>query len=167
MSEDRQKNVINESTPLIKSAPLMKYQPYSKTKPFFRIKEFLTHTDLKMDYEIDDQLMIFRLHGSIWPRVLPWCIFNTFMAFLIRYFHHYAKDTIDFSFESSGLTFMGVLVSFLVISRSKKAYYGWINSKNSVRDLNQNFRELSQLMASFTRHDSSSNAAKWRFEVSF
>lgn len=165
MSKDKSRNAkyTNESTPLVTHSP--RHPPLLRSKPFLKIKDFLTHTDFKMDYQVDDQLMIFRLNGSIWPRVLPWCIFNTSIAFLVRYCHHYAPKTVDFSFESSGLAFIGVLVSFLVIARSNKAYYGWIGSKNRVRDLNKNFRQLSQLMATFTRHDNSSSAAKWRFEV--
>ena len=155
-----------ETEPHIKNKSPKYIKPLLETKPFIKFRNFVSQSDHKSEYHVEDQLLIFRINGSIWPRVLPWCMFNTFIGFVVRYFHRYSTQTLDFSFNSSGHAFMGTLISFLVISQSTNAYWGWIGTRQRAKDLMRNFRELIHLALTFTRHDNSHNATRWRFEVS-
>ena len=61
--------------------------------------------------------VIFQLHGSIWPQVLPCCAFNTLFTALLVFLHRIKCFELDFSFDDNRHEFVSLLVSFFPIAR--------------------------------------------------
>lgn len=65
--------------------------------------------------------VLFRTYASAFPQVLPFVCANVAWTLIIWYLK--SHDFIDLTFHSSvGHSFMGLLVSFLIVSRSKISY---------------------------------------------
>ena len=65
--------------------------------------------------------VLFRRYASAFPQVLPFAISNA--AWTLCIFHLKRWDIFDLTFHSSvGHSFMGLLVSFLIVNRSKISY---------------------------------------------
>ena len=59
--------------------------------------------------------VIFSIHGSVWPAVLPWCLFNTLVAVVIFAVKRYSS--LDLSCPGGiGYQYISVLVSFFVVT---------------------------------------------------
>ena len=66
--------------------------------------------------------ILFRTYASAFPKVFPFVMTNVVWTVVIYYLKEY-MDLIDLTFHSSvGHSFMGLLVSFLIVSRSKISY---------------------------------------------
>jgi predicted membrane chloride channel (bestrophin family) len=104
-----------------------------------------------------------QMHGSIWPSVLPHCILNTLnicgIILLDRWYG------IDLSYSDKGHTFMSMIVSFLVVTRSSIAYSRFMESRSHLAQVMKSCRELMQYAVTFTRYDNSDAATKWRYMV--
>jgi len=72
----------------------------------------------------------------------------------------------DLTFSDKGHSFMSLLVSFLVVTRSNIAYSRFMEARNYLNDAMKSCRELVQHVITFTRYDSSEKAKLWRGEVS-
>lgn len=77
---------------------------------------------MTVNYDADDHLgVIFRIHGSVLPSVLPWCFFNAAIACLIWFLRSY--DIVNATFDGGlGYQYISVLVSFFVVSNVNTAY---------------------------------------------
>ena len=65
--------------------------------------------------------VLFRTYASAFPQVLPFVCANVIWTLIIYYLK--VNDLLDLTFHSSvGHSFMGLLVSFLIVSRSKISY---------------------------------------------
>lgn len=73
-------------------------------------------------YDAKDHVkVIFTLHGSVWPSVLPWCVFNTVVTCTIWALGYY--EVADLTFDVGlGYSYLSVLVSFFVISNINTTY---------------------------------------------
>lgn len=102
--------------------------------------------------------------GSVWPDVLPYCIANTLLTFLIYYLKTY--QGIDLTFSDKGHSFMSMLVSFLIVTRSNIAYNRLMESNTHLINCMRCCRELVQHTVAFTRHEANEAKAKeWRSQV--
>ena len=65
--------------------------------------------------------ILFRIYGSAFPIVLPFVFANVAWTLCVHYLKYF--DILDLTFHSStGHSFMGLLVSFLIVSRSQISY---------------------------------------------
>ena len=65
--------------------------------------------------------VIFQLQGSVWPDVIPFCLFNTFVTIVIYILRE--RDVIDLHFDGGkGMQYLSVLVSFFVVSSIGTTY---------------------------------------------
>mmetsp|Transcript_8142 Transcript_8142/g.17638 ORF Transcript_8142/g.17638 Transcript_8142/m.17638 type:complete len:119 (-) Transcript_8142:73-429(-) len=65
--------------------------------------------------------VIFKLQGSIWPEVLPFCIFNVAVTLAIWIMRE--RDVVDLHFDGGiGYQFISVLVSFFVVTNINTTY---------------------------------------------
>jgi predicted membrane chloride channel (bestrophin family) len=54
--------------------------------------------------------------GSVWPRVLPYCLLNVAISMVLQYFQ--GRNGFDFRVTDKGHSFLTMLVAFLVVSRA-------------------------------------------------
>lgn len=104
-----------------------------------------------------------QMHGSAWPSVLPYCIFNVFNVLLIMYLKE--EKGIDLTFSDRGHTFMSMMVSFLVVTRSNITYSRFMEARTDLATLTKSCRELIQHAITFTRYETSDRAKQWRADL--
>mmetsp|Transcript_19876 Transcript_19876/g.24533 ORF Transcript_19876/g.24533 Transcript_19876/m.24533 type:complete len:440 (+) Transcript_19876:115-1434(+) len=104
-----------------------------------------------------------QMAGSVWPDVLPFCIVNTLLTYLIHYLRRY--HDIDLTFNDKGHSFMSMLVSFLIVTRSNIAYSRLMEANTYLINCMRCCRELVQHTVAFTRHESGTLAKEWRTQV--
>lgn len=115
-------------------------------------------------YDTTDHIgVIFSLYASIWPKVLPYCIINTAIAFAVNYFD--AKSYANLSFSDKGHHFMSAMVSYLLVTRSHIAVKRYMESRDLLSQIMKSCRELVQHTVTFTRYDHSKKAKKWRADI--
>ena len=110
--------------------------------------------------------ILFKMYGSAFPQVLPFCVVNVCWTLVVFYMK--SHNIMDWTFHSStGHSFMGLLVSFLVVSRSKISYDRFMEIRRLLATSYRSCREIAQLMAVYTQHVKTEKAAQWRQEVGF
>jgi len=114
-------------------------------------------------YNSANSLELFlRLNASVWPRVLPWCIVNTAMACSI----HFADRSDyfwDLSTKDKAHVFMSVMVSFLVVTRSRICLNRYMYARSGLSDMTRASKELVQHAVAFTRYTNPGEVGKkWR-----
>lgn len=116
-------------------------------------------------YDSSDHVAVMtQMYGSILPKVVPYCLFNCIMAASVIYLREF-KDT-DLTFNHQGHTFLSVMVSFLVVSRSNITYSRFMEARSYLNDAMVACREVNQHVICFTRFNTSEEAQQWRFEIS-
>lgn len=59
--------------------------------------------------------VLFQMHGSAWPRVLPFCIVNTFLMFACDFWLEPVLTNMGIVFTGKEHGLLTIMVSFLVI----------------------------------------------------
>lgn len=126
------------------------------------------HTDARgsgrVSYDVEDHIgILFQMYGSVWSKVLPYCLWNVLVTFIIGYLR--ARGIIDLAFSDKGHTFMATMVAFLSVTRSKIAYQRWNESRKLLSSMMEASRGLAQHAVVFTRREMKPIAVKWRTEV--
>lgn len=85
--------------------------------------------------------VLFRIEGNIFIAVLPFCIINCLLLYLVEYLEE--KD--DFGFSPTGHGLLTLLVSFLVISKVNLAYERFRSARHFTGNAFLHLRELNQL----------------------
>lgn len=117
-----------------------------------------------VSYQTENHIEVLtQIYGSVWPRVLPYCIFNILITSIIYYLREY--KSIDLTFSDRGHTFMSLMVSFLVVTRSNIAYSRYMEARQDLNLAMKACRELTQHMITFTRYELGADAKKWRSEI--
>lgn len=110
--------------------------------------------------------VLFQMYGSALPQVLPFCIFNvvwTIVIFILR-----KQGLLDLTFKSvTGHSFMGLLVSFLVVARSRISYDRFMEIRRHLASAYRSCRELAQFTCVYTFKTQSEAAKKWRQDVAY
>ena len=109
--------------------------------------------------------MIFSVHGTVWPNVLPLCIMNmliTIGGFLLKDY-----DIVDLTFSGDGHKILATMVAFLVVSRVNAAYNRFWEARTLLSKALQQCRQLSLHISVFSKDDKSEEAQTWRWLVSF
>ena len=118
----------------------------------------------QVKYDSSNHLSVLtQMHGSIWPRVLSYCIFNVCNTILVLYLRR--EYDYDVSFSDRGHTFMSMMVSFLMVTRSNIAYSRYMEARMDLSNATMACRELISYATTFTRYDKSPNVKKWRIDL--
>ena len=103
-----------------------------------------------------------QLLGSVWPRVLPYCCCNILITSIIYYLKRFKN--LDVTCSDRGHTFMALMVSFLIVTRSNIAYACFMEARDFLNNAMKACRELTQHMITFTRYELKTPAMQWRQE---
>jgi predicted membrane chloride channel (bestrophin family) len=102
-----------------------------------------------------------QLYGSVWPRVLPFCIANMILTLIVFYFLR------DHTVDPTGHKFMALILSYLVVTRAQIAYGRFMQARTYLEGCYTACRELVQHMCVLTQHDTSNGAKVWRHNVAY
>ena len=103
------------------------------------------------------------LVDSVIPRVIPYCIINGIMTYVI--YELKQKGVRDVTSNPSGHKYLAVIMSFLLVTRVKIIYDRYMHNATSLTNLNKACREIGQWTVTLTRADKSERAAQWRHDV--
>ena len=110
--------------------------------------------------------VLFQMYGSAFPQVFPFCLLNFFWTLAVVSLKKH--DVVDLTFHSSvGHSFMGLLVSFLLVSRSKISYDRFMDFRRNLARAYKACREVVQFTTVFTFQTQTPKAKEWRNEVCY
>jgi Bestrophin, RFP-TM, chloride channel len=110
--------------------------------------------------------VLFRLYGSAFPHVFPFVVVNTSWTLLVYWLKQHT--TIDLTFHSSiGHSFMGLLVSFLIVSRSQISYHRFMEYRKLLAKCYRISREICHLTTVYTMFTITPLAMEWRQQVCY
>jgi len=130
-----------------------------------RFKQIMSRPLKRVVFNSQDHIsVLFQMHGSVWPRVLPFCVASVLVTYGIYYVstHHY-----DVTLSSTGHQFMGILVSFLVVTRVQITYQRFMEARGYLSTCYRCCRELMQHAIMFTMTNTSQPAIAWRRDLAF
>ena len=117
-----------------------------------------------IEYDSSNHLQVlFQMNGSVWPKVFKFAIFNVVNALLVIYIN--SAYHIDLSFSDRGHTFMSMMVSFLMVTRSNIAYSRYMEARQELTNATTACREIVSHGVTFTRYDETPNAQHWRLSL--
>jgi predicted membrane chloride channel (bestrophin family) len=134
------------------------------------VQNRMASKNFKRDVSYEDAnhwQVIFQLHGSVWPKVLPWClavVVATVVFIALR-----RTQTLDLTIaDATGHTFMSILVSFLLVTRVTITHQRFMEARGHLEHLFGSARELVQLTCLLTSVGNPHPAAvEWRQEVAY
>lgn len=110
--------------------------------------------------------VLFGWFGSVWPYVLPYCIVVVLFTYLVYYLQQHS--IVDLTFASAvGHQFMGIMVSFLVVTRSNLTYSRFMEQRQYLSEIYRSCRELVQHVCILTLGEDSRKACEWRQQVAY
>jgi predicted membrane chloride channel (bestrophin family) len=110
--------------------------------------------------------VLFQMYGSALPQVLPFCLANVIWTMTVSGLKSW--DMIDITFKSSTAhTFMGLLVSFLVVERSRVSYNRFMENRCFLADCYRCCREIIQLGCAYTYMTKTEAAREWRQNLAY
>lgn len=126
-----------------------------------------TKTDIDKVTTFDrSNLGIFtKLYGSVWPKVLPFCVVNVVSTYAIHVLR--SEYGVDLTFRQDGHGFVSVMISFLVVTRSQNVFARYMEARSSLEALFRSCREVVQHVCVITGHRTDEAARLWREEVAF
>jgi predicted membrane chloride channel (bestrophin family) len=105
--------------------------------------------------------VIFKIQGSIWPGVLPFCLFNAFVTIVIYILRE--RDVIDLHFDGGkGMEYLSVLVSFFVVSSIGTTYNRLWEARAHVGKALLSASLLADRAAIYSANSRSEKAQRWR-----
>eukprot|EP00548_Thalassiothrix_antarctica_P000828 CAMPEP_0194147076 /NCGR_PEP_ID=MMETSP0152-20130528/22509_1 /TAXON_ID=1049557 /ORGANISM="Thalassiothrix antarctica, Strain L6-D1" /LENGTH=375 /DNA_ID=CAMNT_0038847765 /DNA_START=70 /DNA_END=1197 /DNA_ORIENTATION=- len=109
--------------------------------------------------------VLFQCWGSVWPRVLPYCLFNVILAAIL----HYSKDgeRHDYGYTGKGHSLLTMIVSFLLVSRIGVSYGRYCQVRNSLEKVITSSQQLIHLMSVFTSDNITQNGKEFRHDMAF
>lgn len=123
-----------------------------------------TYLANKVVYDSADHWAVLtQMHGSVWPKVFGYCVFNVINTLFVTYMKK--EYQIDLSFSDKGHTFMSMMVSFLMVTRSNIAYSRYMEARTELAHAMAACRELISYATTFTRYDKSEGAKHWRVDL--
>jgi predicted membrane chloride channel (bestrophin family) len=112
----------------------------------------------------DHMAVLFQRYGSIWLKVLPYCIVSALLALFIGVVGK-GMLGINVTFNDQGHMFMSIMVSVLMVSRSRIACSRYMEARGLLATVMRSCRELTQYLVTFTRYDNTPGAIEWREHV--
>mmetsp|Transcript_14555 Transcript_14555/g.22432 ORF Transcript_14555/g.22432 Transcript_14555/m.22432 type:complete len:228 (+) Transcript_14555:133-816(+) len=119
---------------------------------------------MTVSYDTENHISVLtQLYGSVWSKVLPYCILNEVLVLAVHFLR--VNDIADLTFSDKGHSFMGIMVSFLLVARSNIAISSYSACRALLGDAMRACRELIQHMIAFTRYDAKDSAKEWREDI--
>lgn len=103
-------------------------------------------------------------NAGLWRKVFPLCFFNVLLTCSLFYGR---RVGIDLSFSGAGHTFMSIMISFLVVTRSQTVYQRYMETRHSLTDMFRSGRELVQYVCLITEDRKDEEAVRWREDVAY
>jgi len=105
--------------------------------------------------------VLFSLRGSIWPSVLPWCIWNTAVKAIVYLLR--SHGSVDLTFEANlGYQFSSMLVSFFVVININTTYNRFWECRGHVGVALNAVSRLAARAAAYSANDTTDAADRWR-----
>ena len=105
--------------------------------------------------------VIFSLHGSTWPAVLPWCLLNVVVATIVWFAR--SRSSLDLTFDGGlGYNYISILVSFFIVSNINTTYNRFWEARGHLATAFHEVAMLAARAALYTAHDTSPRARQWR-----
>lgn len=173
--DQRFQSIIAEQTPSIATSIKSK-----KRKKLQRYRSNLSNVNIfsglrDSESYLSDNLIVYddrnhfhvvtQLNGSIWPKVLPFCILNTLWAALIWYLVHCRGW--NFQFSNGGNKYLSALISFVVVARVRMIYNRCMVVRNLLTILCKSCEHLVHTAVALTASNSTARAKKWRDHVAY
>ena len=115
-------------------------------------------------YNTDNHISVLtQLYGSIWPKVLPFCITNTFLAILLDVLK--GQFGIDLSVSVEAHKFLSLIVAFLIVARANVAIGRYNEARGYLSAMMMKSRELLQNTMVYSSKNTDKKAADWRYRV--
>mmetsp|Transcript_47718 Transcript_47718/g.144293 ORF Transcript_47718/g.144293 Transcript_47718/m.144293 type:complete len:387 (-) Transcript_47718:591-1751(-) len=108
--------------------------------------------------------VVLQMHGSVWPHVLPFCLFNVVLTVGVFYLR---EAGIDITVAPVGHKFMGIVVSFLLVQAANIEYGRFMEARKHLSDCYRSCQELVQFAVILTMSDSSEGAKQWRQNIAY
>ena len=105
------------------------------------------------------------VYGSVWPRVLPFCLVNVLWSLAVFYLRVAAG--IDLTVKPSAFKYLSALVSFLVVTRLKITFTDYMANAKLLSGLNRACQDLVANLCLLTSNDKSRRAKQWRQDVTY
>lgn len=121
-----------------------------------------------VEYNGDNHLsVLLQMHGSVWGRVLPWCLAVCIETLIIIGLRHYEIVDLTVS-NAAGHNFMSLLVSFLLVTRATITYNRFMEARTYLSDLYRSSREVVQFACVLTGGSNRrAPAVLWRQQVAY
>lgn len=109
---------------------------------------------------------LFQMYGSVWPKVLWYCIANVILTYMVYYLvsQNKAYDTL-LILSPTGHNFMAIIVSFLLVARAKIVYGRYMTQRSLLGSMLRSSRHIVQHAYCLTNWNKSLNAVQWRLKV--
>jgi len=135
------------------------------TSDWSALEDFNESTVRQVSYDDRNHVsVLLQMHGSVWPRVLPFCLFNVAITLGVFYLR---ESGIDLTVAPMGHKFMGIIVSFLLVQVAGIEYGRFMEARKYLADCYKSCRELVQFAVILTMQDTSEGAKRWRQNVAY
>lgn len=120
-----------------------------------------------VEYNGDNHIQVLlQMHGSVWDRVLPWCLAVCLETLAIIILRKYGIVDLTVS-NAAGHNFMSLLVSFLLVTRATITYNRFMEARQHLSDLYRSSREVVQYACVLTSTNTNPAAVEWRRAVAY
>ena len=110
--------------------------------------------------------VLLQCYGSVWPKVLPHCIANSIICWLI--IHLEDEYGVDLTMTEKGHEYLSVLVGFLVVAiRCSFNLSLYFELRGRLSDMYMLTRDLVQDACALTQYDSGDGGREWRSDVAY
>lgn len=114
--------------------------------------------------------VMFQMHGSVWPKVLPYCLANVAATLFFQwYFYPQFMKPEDswIHITGNGHAVSTFIVSFFVVTRCTMALGSYNTSLANLSSMMYNSREIVAAVSIATEGDQSHLAKAWRNEIAY
>jgi hypothetical protein len=152
----RPPEILSQSTMSLLSTPLNNWTRKIQQSPSSEdLKlnkwEDATQTENRVSYDADSFFgMLFRFSGTVWPKVLPYCIVNVALTCIILVCKRHWKD---YTFPDNGHSFMGLALSFFLVNRANYIYARYMDQRGELEALLRSSKEMIHCSCIFSRLD--------------
>ena len=126
--------------------------------------QYHTHRQLMWD-DSNHWKVLTQMYGSVWPRVLPYCLFNALWTCLLWYLKNQRNQ--DWTVHPSAHKYASTLMSFLLVSRLSITLNGYMENSKHLTFLLKSCRELVSSVCVLTCNETGRRAKQWRQDVVF
>ncbi len=126
-----------------------------------------TQTVYTVSYNSESHLSVLtQMWGSKWPQVLPFCLVNVAIMIFVTYLNdRFSSHKIGMT--ARGHTFLGVVVSFLLISRVNEAYDRYQKQRGFLSTMYREARQLVQYAFIYSANSTDLQSKEWRAELAY